>query len=317
MVPTTSNPRVLANWRSSVTDASNSTSLTLGNCTAATTARFVFSRISCIMRSVGHDLKPALGVASVRLRVLSDLHLEFTGMSPTALACDLVVLAGDIHQGCAGLHWARRHFPDLPIAYVPGNHEYYGHDWEVLPGQLAQVAGELGIHLLDRGRVVLDGVRILGCTLWTDYDLFGEQRRAQAMAAAARTLFDYRHIRQGGALITPAQTVERHRIDRAWLQAQLDEAPRGRWRQTVVVTHMVPTFRSTAQRFQKQLLSAGFASHLDGLVAMVAVWIHGHTHDSYDYQVEGCRVVCNPRGYEKRTKAFENSTFDEQKIIEV
>lgn len=251
------------------------------------------------------------------MRVLSDLHLEFSGMSPAPVGCDLVVLAGDIHQGSAGLRWARRNFPDVPIVYVPGNHEYYGHDWNVLPGQLAQVAGELGIRLLDRGELVLDGVRILGCTLWTDYDLFGAQRREEAMAAAARTLFDYRQIRQDGAPITPAQTVERHRIDRAWLEARLAEAPAGRWQRTVVVTHMVPTFRSTAMRFQKQLLSAGFASHLDGLLAMAAVWIHGHTHDSYDYLLEGCRVVCNPRGYEKRTKAFENGKFDERKIIDL
>lgn len=26
-------------------------------------------------------------------------------------------------------------------------------------------------------------------------------------------------------------------------------------------------------------------------------WVHGHTHDSFDYDVRGCRVVCNPRGY--------------------
>src|SRR5882672_8092780 len=48
-LPTTSNPSVFASWRNSVSDASNSTSLTLGNCTAATMARFGFGSISCIM----------------------------------------------------------------------------------------------------------------------------------------------------------------------------------------------------------------------------------------------------------------------------
>src|SRR5438477_4100996 len=38
-LPTTSNPSVFASWRSSVSEASNSTSLTLDNCTAATMAR--------------------------------------------------------------------------------------------------------------------------------------------------------------------------------------------------------------------------------------------------------------------------------------
>src|SRR5882672_4350074 len=48
-LPATSNPSVFASWRSSVSDASNSTSLTLGRCTAATMARFGFWSISCIM----------------------------------------------------------------------------------------------------------------------------------------------------------------------------------------------------------------------------------------------------------------------------
>src|SRR5437773_2935276 len=48
-LPTTSNPSVFASWRNSVSDASNSTSLTLGRCTAATMARFGFRSISCIM----------------------------------------------------------------------------------------------------------------------------------------------------------------------------------------------------------------------------------------------------------------------------
>src|SRR2546426_2906960 len=48
-LPTTSNPSVFASWRNSVSDASNSTSLTLGRCTAATMARFGFWSISCIM----------------------------------------------------------------------------------------------------------------------------------------------------------------------------------------------------------------------------------------------------------------------------
>src|SRR6266487_4726147 len=48
-LPTTSNPSVFASWRNSVSDASNSASLTLGRCTAATMARFGFWSISCIM----------------------------------------------------------------------------------------------------------------------------------------------------------------------------------------------------------------------------------------------------------------------------
>src|SRR6266516_3615171 len=48
-LPMTPKPSVFASWRNSVSDASNSRSLTLGRCTAATMARFGFWSISCIM----------------------------------------------------------------------------------------------------------------------------------------------------------------------------------------------------------------------------------------------------------------------------
>jgi len=28
-----------------------------------------------------------------------------------------------------------------------------------------------------------------------------------------------------------------------------------------------------------------------------ALWVHGHIHGAYDYEIYGARVVCNPRGY--------------------
>jgi predicted phosphodiesterase len=253
----------------------------------------------------------------LRIRVLSDLHLEFAALEPTAVDCDLVVLAGDIHQGIAGLDWARRTFPLIPIVYVAGNHEYYGHDWHRLPAQLAQAARERDIHLLDRGAVTIGGVRFLGCTLWTDFDLFGEDRRAASMAAVGKTLFDYRHIAMEGAPIGPALTRERHLDERRWLEAELTAAAAGRWRATVVVTHMVPTQRSTAERYKTQVVSAGFASHLDHLVGKADIWIHGHTHDSYDYRLDKCRVICNPRGYQHAHKRFENRGFRDDLVVQI
>jgi 3',5'-cyclic AMP phosphodiesterase CpdA len=62
----------------------------------------------------------------MKLRVLSDLHLEFLDWTPPAVEADVVVLAGDIHGGVRGVEWARRQFPDTPVIYVPGNHEFYG-----------------------------------------------------------------------------------------------------------------------------------------------------------------------------------------------
>ena len=59
----------------------------------------------------------------LRIRYMSDLHLEFSDYRPDPVDADVVVLAGDIDAGTSGLEWAARQFPDTPVIYVAGNHE--------------------------------------------------------------------------------------------------------------------------------------------------------------------------------------------------
>lgn len=51
----------------------------------------------------------------VKIRVLSDLHLEIQDWEPPPKAeADIIILAGDIHSGARGVEWARRQFPLIP-----------------------------------------------------------------------------------------------------------------------------------------------------------------------------------------------------------
>ncbi|MFN7193484.1 MAG: metallophosphoesterase, partial [Rhodospirillales bacterium] len=74
----------------------------------------------------------------MRILVLSDLHNEFL-RSPRLISrkpeVDVVVLAGDIDLDCRGLEWARRTF-GTRIVYVPGNHEFYGFDFDATRGRM-------------------------------------------------------------------------------------------------------------------------------------------------------------------------------------
>ena len=110
----------------------------------------------------------------MRLRILSDLHLEFFdgNRELPEVEADVVVLAGDIHRKCEGLAWARHQFPDTPIIYVPGNHEFYGTCMPLLRDELALEAERLDIELLDNRAVTFNGVRFYGTTLWTDFALY-------------------------------------------------------------------------------------------------------------------------------------------------
>jgi predicted phosphodiesterase len=232
------------------------------------------------------------------LRPLSDLHIEFQDWRPNDAGEDAVVLAGDIHNGTQGLTWARASFPRQHIVYVAGNHEFYGEQLPTLSRQLRTAARELDIHYLDTSATVIDGVRFLGCALWSAFDFDGGDAPAieRAMRRAQSVMPDYQIIRaDAGRKLTPHDTRDLHRLQVAWLMQQLQQPFDGA---TVVVTHHLPHARSVHPKYDSSPLNPAFVTHLPALVrSPVDVWIHGHTHESCDYRVNGTRVICNPRGY--------------------
>lgn len=230
----------------------------------------------------------------MKLHILNDLHIEFEDFEPPATDADVVVLAGDIGVGMDGLRWAEARFPDRPVIYVAGNHEFYHHDIDLIDELRAEAPDH--IHVLNDDRVVIDGVRFLGSVLWTDFALFGEADRFFAMQTARQRMMDFSIIQNHGRCFTPENAIRLHTASRDWLASMLAEPFDGK---TVVVTHHAPSSRSVPSRYASSQLAPAFASNLEGLMDgdRVALWIHGHIHDSFDYEIYGTRVVCNPRGY--------------------
>jgi predicted phosphodiesterase len=61
----------------------------------------------------------------MRIRILSDVHADFGTVVLPRVEADVTVLAGDIRPGKSALAWIRESFPEQPIIYVLGNHEFY------------------------------------------------------------------------------------------------------------------------------------------------------------------------------------------------
>lgn len=230
----------------------------------------------------------------MKLHVLNDLHIEFGKYEPPATDADVVVLAGDVGVGLEGLYWVKAHFAGKPVIYVPGNHEFYRHDI-ALVDELKACAPD-SIHVLNDDEVEIDGVRFLGSVLWTDFALFGGGDRHLAMLRARQGMNDFAIIQNHGRRFTPEDALRLHTASRNWLANRLAEPFSGK---TVVVTHHAPSSGSVSPQFARDPLTSAFVSDLEELMGgdRVALWIHGHTHDPFDYQVGGTRVVCNPRGY--------------------
>ena len=252
----------------------------------------------------------------MKLLLLSDLHLELSDLAlDPALDFDVALLAGDlINPGHRLAEWVARS-PVLrrarAVLAVAGNHEYFDtvlqHEARAMRAAAALTQAP-PLHLLDCAQVVIGGLRFLGCTLWSDFALRigtpqGPQSdAARGMALARQAMADYRAIgwqdegmRQPRKL-TPEDTLRLHRQHRAWLMQRLAEPFDG---PTVVLTHHGPHRRSLAPRYASDWVSTAYLSELpEHFFQVPALWLHGHTHSSHDYRVGGCRVVCNPRGYQ-------------------
>lgn len=217
------------------------------------------------------------------------------------------MLAGDIDNGSAGVEWAERTFR-VPVLYLPGNHEYYDHEFHEAHAAMKATANER-VRLLDCSVAITDQVRFLGCTLWTDYTLAPEAARGAAIEQARAKNPDYEKIRFGARNFAPEDAIALCQEHRAWLERTLSEPFAGR---TVVITHFAPHPRSIAPAYAGHPANPGFVLDLSSMMGRAALWIHGHTHTAFDYEVSGTRVVCNPRGY-----PGEPTGFQADRVVEV
>lgn len=240
----------------------------------------------------------------MKLNILSDLHLEFSPLPHSKTDADVIVLAGDIHLGTKGLDWAKQF--DKPVIYVAGNHEYYGDIYECVHGKLTTESKGTNVHFLENKDVVIDGVRFLGCTLWTDFNLFGSPPLSKINARALMN--DYRAIkmRNDTERLHPDDTEFFHNTSVKWLHEKLRENCALK---TVVVTHHAPSILSVDKKYLTDATTPAFASKLDYLGNYKsALWIHGHVHNNCDYMMSkdhteqsimsATRVISNPRGYQ-------------------
>ncbi len=280
----------------------------------------------------------------VKIQLLSDLHLESNpGFAPRpAPGADLLVLAGDIGSYQAGSALTAQGEADFglarfsprppseggagwptPVVFVPGNHEYDGLDFDEAHARLRQACERWGLLWLEREARVLQGVRLLGTTLWTDFESVlhmpglktdTEVQRHKLLDKAHRAANFYLHKTGGtrGGQPLLADSVRELALQcQAWLKEVLAQPFDG---PTVVVTHFAPTLASTDPRYGHTAGTAGFCNALDALLPHANLWLHGHLHCPVDTVQSGCRIVANPLGYASKG---EQASFRPELLLDV
>ena len=260
----------------------------------------------------------------MKLHILSDLHTEFEGFDLPKTDADVVILAGDTGVGLAGVKGAIEASSRLnkPVIYVAGNHEFYHnartlgaipgidadapfHGLSTLTTLMKATAHGSQVRVLDRDIFVQNRLRILGCTLWSDFMLFGFDVSDEAIGLSMQLVNDFRGIiRHNGTRFSPADAAAEFKETVDWLDQTLSTPFEGH---TVVVTHHAPSIQSVGLEFRNDPVSGAFASDLEDFVKQhsIDLWVHGHMHQCFDYTVGSTRVICNPRGYPHEENAFD------------
>lgn len=253
----------------------------------------------------------------MKIHLLSDLHLSLHPMTVPSSDADVVVLAGDLGRPIAAIEWAKQF--DRPTIFVPGNHEFYGSDLASTLDQLRERANGTSVQVLDRDEWHFGAVRFLGCTLWSDHRLYeSPEAREIGMKLAIDWVRDFSRIDiapDRDQKLTPAVCQAMFDSSVAWLEDQFDQQHDG---PTVVVTHFAPSRRSIHPRFKDSPINACFVSDLETRILkwQPKLWLHGHTHDSFDYRIGATRVVANPRGYAPNGE-IENKLFNPARVLDL
>lgn len=235
----------------------------------------------------------------MKVQYASDLHLDTNKLTTRRQfarvlrpQADYLVLAGDIVTYWNPkllyrfLVWCRQQF--RRVALVPGNHEF------ALPGTMttASVYHSLQralrtlcklarVDFLDQSVVMWDGVPVVGCTLWSDLSHCTDISSIQHKICIPVELYTDLHRRNVIFLLRSI--------------LMYSDRP------MIIVTHYGPVRGPTTDaRYADDPLQCLYTSNLDMLVKTVrrrSLWISGHAHHNFRFQMSRCRLVSNCLGY--------------------
>ena len=262
----------------------------------------------------------------MKIRFISDIHAEFYSDPswlpplPSADDCDVLVLGGDISSGGGTIDTVRRIGAALPktqILFIAGNHDFYGVEiGDQIEKFRTAFENDDRIHFLENDSLTMDGVRFLGASLWSGFDLLGRDQLKTAMKVAGERINDFRLIKDASSKSTgrfkPYAAVQRYKASRMLLA---DELKKGNPEKTIVITHFPPCREARHPGFPEDELTCYFTANCGALITQhqPAAWIYGHNHWSADFHIGKTRLVSNQMGYPQETKYIPG--YDENKVI--
>lgn len=266
---------------------------------------------------------------NMEMRLLSDLHLEFGKFKPNSLENvnpeQVLILAGDIGERGKARSLVETFCKMFKaVIYVPGNHEFYGGEYnEVIHYWKTRESEIENLHFLNNDTVIIDGVRFIGGTMWTDMDndnwfckfsarsMMADYSQIRLDMAFSPTKKKYKNATKG-RLLTIGDTMAMHTQCIEYLAIMLQTPFQG---ETVIVTHHTPSMSLTSPIYANNALNGAFHANVEHLMERYRIrcWLHGHTHCPHHKKIFDTDIYCNPRGY----VGYEITGFNKDLIIPI
>lgn len=262
------------------------------------------------------------------VKLLSDLHIDVAKYKIKKTEKTLnttLVLAGDIANG----RYARNYIEDLAskfkyIVFIIGNHEFYGNEYFSTIQYWRDFADTIdNVYFLEKDTIILDGVRFVGGTLWTDMsvvkdplDLWSITRRMSDFSIKFNeNNLPYPPKTKVNSIprLTPENMTKVHKETLDYFAKVLQNKHEGK---TVVVTHHSPLFDFCLPKFKGSQLNPCFHSDLSEFIMNhdIDYWFFGHTHHCHWINRYGTTFISNQRGYSGYEDPYEIGFNDEINI---
>lgn len=270
----------------------------------------------------------------MKIRVLSDLHLDINAGLPLRLKDKDVftILCGDISAYFTQTSkWLRQNVKNG--VFVAGNHivyNEYDHSLQYFCKQYERHYPFMApLSFLNDSYKIVDNTVFVGGTLWTDYCLYGPDKKDIAKWFALRNMNDFRYGRVNFEEdVEHEKRTQNARLSPEYCEKMFhqtvacidDVCHRFHDKKIVVVTHHAPSEQSISAIYKNDHLNPAFASNLEDFILgypNIKLWCHGHIHTASDYKIGECRVICNPRGYAKYYESAEQTGFTKDLIVEI
>lgn len=198
------------------------------------------------------------------------------------------------------------------MIYILGNHEYYKGSYPKTLNKIKSAAENTNIRVLEDSFLDIEDIRFHGCTLWTDFALFGNS--VEAGMYCQPKMNDYKMIKRDPSYskMRTVDTFKIHQFSKHWLNESLENSTKEK---NIVVTHHAPSLLSVPDNFKNDLLTSAYASNLDDFITkhQPDFWFHGHIHTPCRYSIGKTKVICNPHGYLDEPY----NGYDREMIIEI